>query len=316
MESRSDSELPDEQSTVKGFFVELPHAAETRKLDILSVFRNASAFKGTAALVLLSCVAIGALTAFVQEPVFRSEVLLSPASPIQKDVGLMSSQLGGLAALAGVRIGDDDNVQRNLAVLVSRSFTLDFIREENLMPILFADHWDTQNQTWKSSNPDKVPTFADAFELFDEDVRSISQDKRTGLVTLSIDWSDRQLAAAWANKMVDRLNRYIRNRDINEAEASANFLTQQLDRTNNIELRQGISRSIQAQIETIMLANVRAEYAMQVIDPAVVSDADDFVSPNRILIIAIAIITGLFLAVLAVIFRVLVANGMKPLVSD
>jgi uncharacterized protein involved in exopolysaccharide biosynthesis len=113
-------------------------------------------------------------------------------------------QLGGLAALAGFSPGSSDAAtEEALAVLKSRQFTDRFIADLNLMPALFESRWDAQARAWKP-NKNGPPTQAQAFRAFSR-LRSIVEDKKTGLITINVDWRDRKEAALWANELATRL---------------------------------------------------------------------------------------------------------------
>lgn len=73
------------------------------------------------------------------------------------------------------------------------------------------------------------------------------------------------------------------------------YLNGELESASSVELRQSIHRLIEAQVQTIMLANVRQDFAFRVIDPAVVQDADHYVSPRRALLAFMGIVLGGFL---------------------
>ena len=53
-----------------------------------------------------------------------------------------------------------------------------------------------------------------------------------------------------------------------------------------------------------MLANVRAEYAFRILDPASTPDADDYASPNERLILLVALLLGGIAAVFVAALRV------------
>ena len=179
------------------------------------------------------------------------------------------------------------------------------------MPILFSDEWDDVNGQWDVDDPDDVPSDEDAYKLFNEDVRAVNAVKKSEMITLSIEWYDRNLAAEWANRLVWQLNQYLRTRDIAEAEKSIAFLNQELSKSNSVELRQGISNLIERQVETVMLANVREQYALRVLDPAVVSDVDKRVKPKRKIIVITTFIVAFLLAMFAVIVRYQIDIGVK-----
>jgi hypothetical protein len=76
---------------------------------------------------------------------YRAEVLLAPAD--EKDSASLGGQLGGLAALAGVRVGSGGESAEAIAVLRSREFAREFIEDFDLLTVFFADEWDAQRKT-------------------------------------------------------------------------------------------------------------------------------------------------------------------------
>jgi uncharacterized protein involved in exopolysaccharide biosynthesis len=235
--------------------------------------------------------------AFTATPIYRASVLLIP-SDSGRGSGLEGAlgQLGGLASLAGIQVGESNSAkQEALAVMRSRELTDAFIQSKNLMPVLFANQWDARRQQWKPNI--KPPTPADAYRYFDERIRSISDDKKTGLVKLQIHWKDRLQAAEWANELVSGLNKAMRARAIAAAEASVGYLEREQQATSTVTTRDAISRLIEAQIKQRMLANVSKEYAFRVVDKAIAPDADDPVRPRKVMLIAGGGLVGMVLSV-------------------
>ena len=62
----------------------------------------------------------------------------------------------------------------------------------------------TTGQTWQVQSGE-APTMEDAYRLFDS-IRNVDEDIQTGLVTVTVDWSDPKLAAEWANGLVQDVN--------------------------------------------------------------------------------------------------------------
>lgn len=243
---------------------------------------------------------------FLIRPIYRAEIVVIPASD-SKDGGVLSSlqsEFGGLASLAGINLGASGGDMKTLALatLRSRSLIEEFIREKGLLAVLFSKKWDAEKNTWNVDNPSKVPTMDDAYKLFDEDIRIVSEDTLTGLITLSIEWSDRERAAAWATELIGRTNAKLRGRAVSEARKSIAYLEKELQATNVLELQQGIYALIQSQISRITMANVNEEYAFSVVDPAVVSDADRYVRPKRIVMAALGFLLGGLIVALLLIF--------------
>lgn len=241
--------------------------------------------------------------AFLKTPVYRASTVLIPAGTgSDGDMKAMLGQVSGLAALAGINVGaKDDSTDEALAVLRSRQFTEAFINAENLMPQLFPRQWDSSTKGWKAGL-EHPPTMAEAYFYFDRKVRTIEQDKKSSLLTVQINWKDRELAAQWANQLVARLNTEMRTRATASANLSISFLQNELDSTNVVAVRDAVSRLLESQIKKRMFANVSRDYAFRVVDPAVAPDEDDPVAPNKPLLIAAGPIAGLAFGAVLVLF--------------
>lgn len=225
---------------------------------------------------------------------FRAQAIIAPVRQefSSSELGGMSGQLGGLASLGLDLGGNDDLKKENLARLSSREFTYGFIRDEGLMPILFAAKWDAVQKHWKSNNEAKQPTLEEAFRYFIENVCTVSEDRRTGLIKITVDWKDPRLASEWANKLVIRINSDRRAVAHADAERNLQFLNRELERTNIIELRQAINRLIESETRKLMLADVREQYAFKVIDPAFVPGRKNIVKPRLSILAAVALFLG------------------------
>ena len=225
--------------------------------------------------------------AFAMMPVYRATVVLAPASPDRGSQILGSgTALGGLAAGLGLGLGShDSDAEEALAVLQSREFTQRFIATENLLPKLFSEKWNSVTGTWKVAEK-KQPTLGKAFKYFDTKVRSVTEDRKTGLITLQIDWTDRNEAAEWANRLVHDLNEEMRARAIAKSDASMRFLEKELQTTAVMEVRDAISRLMEDQVKERMYANVTPDYSFRVVDRAIPADRDDPVKPKKALLIA------------------------------
>jgi uncharacterized protein involved in exopolysaccharide biosynthesis len=248
------------------------------------------------------CTAIAVTIAMTSEKVYRAEIVMIPASSDRNNMasalGSALGELGGLASLAGLG-RSDDTTEESLAVLKSRQFTEKFIQDHSLITRLFPDKWDDAQKKWNVPETAQ-PTVGKAFKRFDRDIRSVIQDKKTGLVTLQVDWKDRREAASWANELVERLNAEMRNRAMRSADASVGYLEKELQSTTVVGTREAISRLIEAQVKQRMLANVTQEYAFRVVDAALPADADDPVKPKKLFIVIAGFLFGLVASILCI----------------
>jgi uncharacterized protein involved in exopolysaccharide biosynthesis len=256
---------------------------------------------------LLGCIAVSTaafvVAALLITPVYRATTVLAPANTPGGNIGASLNsalgQIGGLASLVGVSGGGEPEKEEALAVLQSREFTDKFIAEKNLTQELFLSKWDPQNNRWRVPE-DKQPTPARAYRYFANKIRSVVEDKKTGLVSLRIDWRDRIEAAEWANELVRRLNEAMRSRATAEANASLGYLEKELAVTAEIGTRDAINRLIEAQVKKRMLANVTEEYSFRVLDGAVPPDRDDRYWPPKLLLYVLGPSVGLLIGILCV----------------
>lgn len=260
----------------------------------------------------LLATAIALTASFIVTPVYRATVLMSPSSAESgKDrlggLSGLASQYGGLASLAGVSLGQNGDKAVAIATLQSRILTQAYIREENLLPILFPNKWDQRAGKWKDLAQEKIPTLWDGNELFEKKIRKTSLDKQTGLVTLTIDWSDPQQAAQWANDLVKRANSYLRDLSIQESNRNIAYLQRQLTATSIVEIQQSISLLLGSEIKTAMLAQGNDEYALHIIDPAVPPQERYF--PKRGLFVLFGMVLGIMGSSLFILIRHSIRNG-------
>jgi uncharacterized protein involved in exopolysaccharide biosynthesis len=272
---------------------------ERSELTLLELVRLVWQRRTFVALLAISGGVIAAVWSLFITPQFQTQVVVMPAvsddntsSTLQGLVG----QLGGVASLVGAGMPGSQGREEAVEFLRSRYIADRFIASNNLAPILFAEKWDAAAKTWQRS---KIPpTAGQVYRRFATRVLSIHEDRRTGLVTVSMTWSSPQQASAWANGLVQLTDTELRRRAIDEAKKSIAYLNSELDKTQVIELRQAMYRLLETQIRTIMLANGREQYAFRVIDPAVTPDLTDRVRPKRVAMTLTGVIVGLVIAVL------------------
>tara|TARA_B100000212_G_C27382563_1_gene537740 strand:+ start:283 stop:972 length:690 start_codon:yes stop_codon:yes gene_type:complete len=218
-----------------------------------------------------------------------------------------NSLLGGL-------LGGDDTVvvpkgkvttEEAAAILTSRRFIENFINDNKLLPILFAESWDKKERKWKL-DLDSPPTLLDGYELM-VDSLEISYDD--SLITLELFFASQEEVAEILNSLIFDVNSYIRNRSINESEKNIAFLQQEISKTQLSASRDMLYRIVEQQTQSIMIANTREDYAFKVIDPGVkpIQPA----GPNRKLIVIIATILGLVLSCLYVLFSHFISISRK-----
>lgn len=236
---------------------------------------------------------------------YRADILLAPADKSSMQ-GALSGSIGSIAGLGGL-IGLDNlslgggSTAESVAILTSREFIGDFILSHDLLPVLFSDEWNEKAGKWNGTDPSDWPDTQDAVKLFIERLITVREDKRTGLVTLSVDWKNPVLAAQWANSLVERLNERVRGRMLEEADANVAYLKREMTETDIVVLQQAVGRLLDTEMQKAMVARVSKDAAFRVLDPA--ETPKYRARPKRLQILALATVMGALLASIAVLLR-------------
>jgi uncharacterized protein involved in exopolysaccharide biosynthesis len=282
--------------------ISIPEDRAGENTDVLDLITQLWEFRWLIILCTVATTALATMFAFMSQPVYRATATLISGSAERNSMsGSLNSALGsvgGLAALAGVSLqSSDSETEECLAVLKSRSFIEKFISDNNLLPELFPKLWDSSTKSWKVS-PDKRPTLVRGYRLFDN-IRTVTQIPKSGLITLQIEWPNREKTAVWANELVERVNAEMRGRAISEADESIAFLEKELASTTEVSTRDAVSRLVESQIKQRMVAEVTPEYALRVVDRAMASEPERPIRPKKALYISVGFILGAALGIAA-----------------
>jgi uncharacterized protein involved in exopolysaccharide biosynthesis len=266
------------------------------EIDLRKVIRTLWAGKTMIILCTVAVAAASVAYALLATRIYRSEA--SVQIRIESNTGL-KSELGGLAALAGISVGSQDkNRELALTALKSRAVIQRMIEEENLLPILYADQWDAPNKHWRTQNP---PTAWKAYGLFTTEVLNVAEDRKSGILTISMEWRDPALAAAWVKVLISRVNDFVNAATVREAEQNLKFLDEQAKMTSVIELQKTIFSMMEGEIKRLMVARNPETAPLRVIDPPVVPEQS--VRPRRAMIGILGIFAGGLLGGIIVLSR-------------
>jgi uncharacterized protein involved in exopolysaccharide biosynthesis len=256
----------------------------------------------------VACMLVTLVISLIMTPTYVAITVISPVASTGgagqlSGVSSMLSQFGGLASLAGLGSSGDTRKAESLAVLKSEALTEKYIRDNNLLPILYSSKWDAANRRWTETDPKKIPTLWKANTFFGKNVRTLTIDPKTGLITLTVSWRDPKLAAEWANGLVSVTNDYLRTKAIGESERNITYLNEQAARTDVMPVKQAVYALLQNEINKEMLARGSEEYAFKILDPAIAPEVPS--SPRPKLWTFFALVGGLVLSVFAAYVRLM-----------
>ena len=269
------------------------------EIDLLDLIRTFLKAWKTIAFITVLCTGLAVAYALYTPESFKAETLVAPAQEENSVASSALSQFGGLASMAGISIPSDSNVEQVIATLQSRKFLRQYIARKNLLPVLFEEIWDAGNQSWLVQNQEGEPTEQKAVDAF-KSILSVDEDKKSGLISLSISWKDPAVAAEWANDLVRQLNEQLREKAISDSRKRVGYLEQELAKTTLQDMRAVLYNLLEFEKQKAMLANVNEDFALEVIDPAVAPETRE--KPKRKLIVALGGFCGGFLGFITVFF--------------
>ena len=249
---------------------------------------------------------------------YKASALLAPAQ--QQSGGLSGAlgQLGGLASLAGVSIGGGDSSESQVAqeIMKSWSFIEGFIAVNDLAVEVYAaegwsresnqlkfdnDVYEVKTKTWLVEN-DNIgqlgpPTSWQLFEKFSE-MLAVSEDKKSGLISISIEYYSPQIAKQWLDLYILSINKHMQARQVVKVSNNIEYLEAQIEKTSITEMQEVFYTIIEEQIKSQMLAEASPDYAFVAVSPSMVPEEKS--QPKRALICILGTLLGGILSVLTV----------------
>jgi LPS O-antigen subunit length determinant protein (WzzB/FepE family) len=260
---------------------------------------------------------------------YEASAILAPvANSSGSALSGLAGQFGGLASLAGINLGGkggDDKSVMAIELLKTWGFLDAFIRENHIEVEVFAakgwsreenklildnDIYDLDSKSWVRTdfNPNKgqkpEPSSWELFDALKERV-SMTQDKKTGLINLKVEYFSPVIAKEWVDKLVKLINQHFQKQDKQDALKSIAYLKKQIEKTNVADMKSVFFQLIEEQTKSLMLAEVNDEYVFKILSPARV--AEETTKPNRVVIV----ILGLLIGGLISIFIVLIRHAMS-----
>lgn len=248
---------------------------------------------------------------------YKATALLAPAQSSGGGLSGALGQLGGLASLAGVSIGGGESSEAQIAqeIMKSWSFIESFIADNDLAVEVFAaegwskgsnelqindDVYDTQNKQWLVENEAGVmgpPSSWSLFKAFSGRL-AVSEDKKSGLVSVSIEYYSPQIAKQWLDMYVSAVNAHMQQRQVAKVTNNINYLQAQIEKTSIAEMREVFYTIIEEQTKNKMVAEASPEYAFVAVSPSMVPEEKS--QPKRALICILGTLLGGMLSVLLV----------------
>ena len=251
--------------------------------------------------------------------VYRSQALLAEANS-NNSISSSLDQFSSLAGIAGISLpssGEVDEVEMGIAVIKSLDFFEGFATKYDIwIPLVASIGWDSMtdelildddiynknNERWTQDKP-SIQSFHGAFLKR----LNISRSKQTGFVQISIEHHSPYIASFWLESIIKEINEITRLEDMKVANASIEFLENEIEGTKLIEVRSSLNGLIQDQIQKRMVANATPEYLFKILASPFAPEKK--YSPRRSLIC----IFGFLMGILVSFSYILFGNYLKKL---
>jgi len=246
---------------------------------------------------------------------YKATALLAPAKSDGGGLSGALGKMGGLASLAGISLGGGESGEAQIALEIMKSWSYieGFIAENNIAVELYAgEGWNKDSNTLKINDDvydvkenqwlvegviGAAPSSWELFKKFEEKL-IVEADKRTGLVSVSIEYYSPQIAKQWMDLYVESINRFMQQRQVNKVTRNIAYLQEQIGKTSIAEMQEVFYSIIEEQTKSKMLAEASPDYVFVAVGPSMVPELKS--QPGRALICILSTLLGGMLSVLLV----------------
>ena len=264
---------------------------------------------------------VGVIYSLSLPNIYESKAMLVPVNSSSGIAGALGSY-SGLAGLAGISLpsgGDEGNSAKAIQKISSLSFFENNILTNIHLPDLMAvkswnsktntlafddSIYDRNSNTWIrdfSYPQQQIPSAQESFEVFKTAHLSLSEDKKSGFITLAIKHQSPFIAKQWVELVVNEVNAFYRQKDKSESEMAVSYLNQQISITGLSEIKQVIAQLLQEETKKLTLIEANQYYVFDYIDPPAVMEKKS--EPKRALICILSALLGGMLSILLVLIR-------------
>jgi len=253
--------------------------------------------------------------------IYEAKAILVPVNPSSGIVGALGSY-SGLPGIAGISLpagGDEGNSAKAIEKIRSLSFF-----ENNILPnihlidLMAVKSWnyktnilnfddsiyDTNSNTWVRdySYPQKqIPSAQESFQVYTDSHLNLTEDKKSGFVSLSIKHQSPFVAKQWVELIVNEVNSFYRQKDKIESEKAVSYLNQQISLTSLSEIKEALAQLLQEETKKLTLIEANQYYVFDYIDPPAVMEKKS--EPKRALICILFSLLGGMLSIVFVVIR-------------
>ena len=252
--------------------------------------------------------------------IYSSESTLTQSESAGMNTGGgLSSQYASLGRMVGVNLSSpsSSSSQYSIAVIQSKSFLEHLLNKYDFIaPGLIAiDSYDEVTQSvkyneniykaeekkWVRDTPpyrEKKPTHIELHDIYTSTIE-VKNNTQTGLITLSASHKSPIFAYELISVIINEINEISREKDLNNAKRSLDYLEERLLVTNESAIRAQINMLILNNINKLMTSQIKKNYVLDILDPPHIAEFRS--SPSRAKICIMITISGFILSLLLIV---------------
>ncbi|MBW2642980.1 MAG: hypothetical protein JRC89_06335 [Deltaproteobacteria bacterium] len=244
------------------------------------------------------------------ENIYRSEATIIPRAEEKSAMPSALSALGGLGGIAGemLGLGGGGSLERFETLLNSRIISKKIYEKHknDILPAIYEEDWDATNNKW-AADVEEPPTIQDTTKIL-TGLLSVNTDIKKGNLSIKFDLKDPTMAKKMVEYYLVELSDTLREETLKDAVENQKFLSEQIEKTADVLLKEKIYALLAKEIEKETFARAQNPYSFQILDPPIISDLDKRVKPKRRLICMLSVIVAFFIAVFLAFFIEYIQN--------
>lgn len=289
------------------------------EIDLKDIFVAIWEHKLTVINICIFSAILSVLIALYLPNTYISKTLLAPTSS-EETLSSKLSNLSSFSNIAGINLSGETASKSTEAIARIKSydfFVNQFLPNINLEDLMAVERWnpDDNSLSYKSSAYDdktkkwadnflsprsRSPSIQKAYEEYQK-ILSISEDRKTSFITISIEHKSPFLAKEWLDFVIANINEVMRIEDITKAQNSISFLNESAKSANIQSIKEAIASLLESQMKNLMLASSTDSYVFNVLDLPIVPEKKS--GPARALICFLGIFLGIMLSFCLILFN-------------
>ena len=296
------------------------------EIDLRELFTKL--WHGRWVIVLLCCVALVLASFYLHVAARKYTVSMTFKPVIEEGAGPNLAGLGGLASLAGVSLpqsGSGDFATFR-TLLRSEEVAERVIAATELLPAIFKNEWDAQQAQFRKplrgllgrslsglksiltgdEKRDYIAPNPQRLSIFMDRTLGLSVNNETGFLTVSAESEDPETLVALIVAATEATDQLMKERYIVNAEQTSQFYQSKILTSRSREHREALAKLISAEDQKLMLTSEGRHFVAEPLTRATTSM--DPTSPKSVLVLALALVLGLFSGAALVVIRSALSN--------